>query len=224
MNKILIFFCLLALASCSLNNTEEDAGIGKYFEENNVSGTFALFDNITGKFTVYNMGRYRDSAYPPFATYNIVTALIGLETGGIRDSIRLGKMDSVPMPAADTLKHWLDTLGYNPSKITADEQLGLVKKLYFSQLPFQPRSQRIVKGAMKQEDNSNYALSYKTGSGTGAKNQPLGWLIGWIEENNHPYFFVVQSEASANTTDVDAANLKILKSVLKQYGFMEGQK
>ena len=82
----------------------------------------------------------------------------------------------------DTMQHWIDTLGYaqrygkpviknnldtfwldNTVKVTADEQLGLVKKLYFGQLPFQPRSQRIVKNMMLSEDNSNYKLSYKTG-------------------------------------------------------------
>ena len=63
----------------------------------------------------------------------------------------------------DTMQHWLDTLGYaekyskpkikiidsfwldNEIKITADEQLGLMKKLYFNQLPFQKRTQEIVK-------------------------------------------------------------------------------
>jgi beta-lactamase class D len=80
----------------------------------------------------------------------------------------------------DTMQHWLDTLGYaakygravihndidsfwlnNDIKITADEQLGLVKRLYFDQLPFQKRAQDIVKKVMLQEDNANYKLSYK---------------------------------------------------------------
>jgi beta-lactamase class D len=56
---------------------------------------------------------------------------------------------------------WLN----NNIKITADEQLGLVKRLYFEQLPFQKRAQQIVKNVMLQEDNANYKLSYKTGWG-----------------------------------------------------------
>ncbi|MFW1443080.1 penicillin-binding transpeptidase domain-containing protein, partial [Vibrio parahaemolyticus] len=80
----------------------------------------------------------------------------------------------------DTLKRWIDSLHYgnksvgisvdsfwlnNTLKITADEQLGLVKKLYFGQLPFQKRTHDIVKKMMLQEANANYKLSYKTGGG-----------------------------------------------------------
>ncbi|MEP6615159.1 MAG: penicillin-binding transpeptidase domain-containing protein, partial [Ginsengibacter sp.] len=81
----------------------------------------------------------------------------------------------------DTLKLWIDSLKYgnmelgtavdsfwlnNSLKISPDEQLGLVKKLYFDQLPFQKRSQEIVRHVMLQENNTQYKLSYKTGYGT----------------------------------------------------------
>jgi len=80
----------------------------------------------------------------------------------------------------DTMKKWIDSLGYgnknisgpvdsfwlnNHLKITPDEELGLVKKLYFSQLPFYERTQNIVRKMMLREDNANYQLSYKTGFG-----------------------------------------------------------
>jgi beta-lactamase class D len=57
----------------------------------------------------------------------------------------------------DTMKHWIDSLQYgnknisgpidsfwlnNHLKITPDEQLGLVKKLYFDQLPFFQRTRK----------------------------------------------------------------------------------
>ncbi|NJE06794.1 class D beta-lactamase, partial [Thermococcus sp. M36] len=69
----------------------------------------------------------------------------------------------------DTMQRWLDSLHYgnkkiggpidsfwlnNSLKITADEQLGLVKRLYFDQLPFDKRSQAIVKKVMLQENNA----------------------------------------------------------------------
>ncbi len=104
-----------------------------------------MFDNGTGEFTVYNMNMFRDSAYLPDSTFEIVQSLVGIETGRMKDSLS----PIVPI-GNDTMKHWLDTLGYFP-KVTGDEQLGLVKKLYFSQLPFQPRSQRIVKNLLKKK-------------------------------------------------------------------------
>lgn len=219
---ILSFLFIISLAACSLNNAEEDKSLEKYFKENNVSGTFGMFNNGTGKFTMYNMGRYRDSAYLPFHTSTIVYSLIGLETGTIKDSIDLLRNDSVRV-SKDTVQHWMDTLGYKPT-ITADEQLGLVKKLYFSQLPFQPRTQRIVKNVMKKEDNSNYILSYQSGNGVTAQNHALGWLVGWIEENRHPHFFVLQTESPDTSKNLETTNMQILKGILKQYAFMEGKR
>jgi beta-lactamase class D len=224
MHKLIISCLLTALiASCSLNNAEEDNSLEKYFKENNVAGTFGMFNNGSGEFTMYNMNRYRDSAYSPFQTSKIVDGLIGLEMGIIKDSLDLVKNDSFTIPKNAT-DHWLDTLGYNSMKITADEQLGLVKKLYFGQLPFQPRSQRIVKNSMKKEDNANYTLNYQAGNGITAQNHALGWLIGWIEENRHPHFFVLQTESPDSSINMNEVDISILKSILKQYGYMQGKR
>jgi beta-lactamase class D len=142
------------------------------------------------------------------------------------------------------MQYWLDTLGYgskkgkvvitkenldtfwldNSVKISADEQLGLVKKMYFRQLPFQDRTQRLVNNMMLMENNANYKLSYKTGWGFTPNGHPLGWVTGWIEENNHPYFFVLQFESPERNFDMPGPRMAILKSILKQYGFFEGKR
>lgn len=143
----------------------------------------------------------------------------------------------------DTMQHWLDTLGYaarkarfvlagnldtfwldNSAKVTADEQMGLVKRLYFDQLPFTKRSQRIVREMMLWENNANYQLSYKTGWGTTENGHALAWITGWIEENKHPYFFVLQLESADRNIDMAAIRIKMLKDILKHLGFMEGKK
>ena len=142
-----------------------------------------------------------------------------------------------------TMQHWLDSLGYarrydtfriknnldtfwldNSAKVTADEQLGIVKKLYFDQLPFTQRSHRIVRNMMLWENNANYRLSYKTGWGETEKGHQLGWIVGWIEENKHPYFFVLQLESADNNVDMPAVRIKLLKDILKKLGYMEGKK
>lgn len=147
------------------------------------------------------------------------------------------------MIGKDTMQRFLDTLGYasrygkfaiqnnldtfwldNSAKITADEQLGLMKKLYFDQLPFQARTQGIVRRMMVMESNANYSLSYKTGWGFTDKGHALGWIVGWIEENNHPYFFVLQIENPDRNFDIGSVRLNLLKNILKNYGFMEGKK
>ena len=92
MRKLLVYFLFPVLFSCSVNNTKEDESLSKYFKQNNLEGTFAMFDNGTGVFTVYNMNRYRDSAYLPAGTFEIVNALIGIETGRVKDSACINKL------------------------------------------------------------------------------------------------------------------------------------
>lgn len=270
----ILLFCLLAigLAACSPNNITEDDSLKKYFDENNLTGCFGIFDNNKGHFTIYNPARFSDSAYLPASTFKIINSLIGVEMGIIKDSATVLPWDSVQRARTecnkdmtmydafrlscpnwyqqlarkigkDSMQFWLDTLGYaqrydtfriennldtfwldNSVKVTADEQMGIVKQLYFDQLPFLKRSQRIVRNMMLWENNANYRLSYKTGWGTTEKNHALGWIVGWIEENKHPYFFVLQVESANKDYDLTSIRLKILKDILKQLGYMEGKK
>lgn len=270
---LFIIICSLLISACSPNNVKTDDSLKKYFEEKNVTGTFGLYDNGSGQFTIYNLSRFKDSAYLPASTFKIVNTLIGLETGKIVNEQMVIPWDGLVrvFPGGDTAKswnkdltmeqafkasavpyyqevarrigrenmqHWLDTLNYgskkittkidtfwldNSLKITPDEEMGLVKKLYFGQLPFQKRSQDIVKKVMLQEDNANYKLSYKSGWGFRENGNALGWIVGWIEENRHPYFFVLNVEG-AHDLNLGTLRLDILKAILKQNGFLEGKR
>lgn len=139
----------------------------------------------------------------------------------------------------DTMQHWLDSLSYgnkkvgtqvdsfwlnNTLKISPDEQLGLLKKLYFDQLPFRKSVQQIVRNVMLQEDNTAYKLSYKTGWGHDENQNSIGWLVGWIEENSHVYFFVTLLKSTNKDFDMKPARIGITKDILKEYGFFEGKK
>ena len=106
---------------------------------------------------------------------------------------------------------------------SGDEQLGLVKRLYFDQLPFRKSVQEMVKNVMLQEDNTAYKLSYKTGWGFRENGHGIGWVVGWIEENNHPYFFVLNLGSSAKDFDMVTVRMNVLKGILKQLGFFEGK-
>jgi beta-lactamase class D len=267
---ILYFSFFILLNGCTQNNVTVDDSLKKYFDENHVTGTFGMFDNGQGQFTIYNLSRFKDSVYLPASTFKIINSLIGIQTGVISnenmvipwDGIhrrpewdkdltmeQAFKVSAVPYYqevarriGKDTMQHWLDTLGYgsrygkaiiktsidtfwldNSIKITSDEQLGIVKKLYFKQLPFQDRPQEIVKKVMLQENNANYKLSYKTGWGFRENGDAIGWIVGWIEENQHPYFFVLNVEGP-HDTDMLTIRMNILKGILKQFGFFEGKK
>jgi beta-lactamase class D len=272
-NNYHFLWLLFLVVACTPNTVTQDNSLKKYFVENNADGTFALWDNGTGEITVYNLSRYRDSAYLPASTFKILNSLIGLQTGKIINDSMIIKWDGfdrgrpecnrdmnmydafrISCPpwymeiarriGKDTMQHWIDSVGYgyrnkkgfvignnldtfwldNSLKVSPDEQMGLVKRLYFNQLPFYQINQEIVKKAMLFEDNTNYKLSYKTGWGQTEKGNQLGWVIGWIEENRHPYFFVLNIESTDKNFAMPAVRMKMLKDILKKLDFMEGKR
>lgn len=138
----------------------------------------------------------------------------------------------------DTMRAWLDSLSYgdekmgphvdsfwldNSLKISADAQVWLVKKLYFKQLPFRASVQEQVKKMMIRENNSTYQLAYKTGWGKTENGNELGWIIGWIEENRHVYFFALNLESPDHAIDMKTVREKILKNILTKQGFFKGK-
>ncbi|MEO5946633.1 MAG: penicillin-binding transpeptidase domain-containing protein [Chitinophagaceae bacterium] len=256
----------LLIFSCGQNNVKVEKNLAKYFTENKVDGCFALMDNGTGKFSVYNLPMYRDSSYLPASTFKIVNSLIGLQTGKISSDSMVIKWDGVERRSEwnkdltmyeafrvsavpyyqevarrigrDTMQFWLDSLSYgskkilspidsfwldNSLKITPDEQLGLVKRLYFDQLPFFKTYQEMVKRAMLFENNTNYRLAYKTGWGSDEKGNNIGWVVGWVEENRHPYFFVLNIQSPDKDFDMVKVRMKMLKDILSELGFLDGK-
>lgn len=269
MKYLLVLIAGLAFFGCSPNNIQEEEALGKIFQQHNARGTFAILDNSSNNFTVYNLKRYRDSAFTPASTFKIVNGLIGLQTGVIENDSMVIKWDGIQRGVAawnqdlnfynafrasavpyfqevarrigkDTLQRWLDTLAYGSKKIRSkvdtfwldgsltirpDEQMGLVKQLYFNQLPFHKINQETLKRAMLMEDLPAYKLSYKTGTTEDPKTgKQMGWVVGFIEENRHPYFFVLNLESATPGYDMTGNRLQVLKECLSQLGFMKGKK
>lgn len=259
----------LLLFSCNSNNITTDNSLKKYFDENNVTGCFAVFDNSHGDFIVNNLNRYRDSVFLPAQTFDVILAMAGIQDGVIENETSTLRVDSSHLPflsgaatslkeaflnnnnayfqevakriGKDTLQQWVDSLGYgsryekatikkvdsfwldNSVKITPDEQLGLAKKIYFNQLPFQDRPSSIVKSLLDQENTANYRMAYYTGYGRNEKGNTIGWIAGWIEENMHIYPFVLNTEAIGEK-DLSKIQVNMLKAIMTQLGFFQGNK
>ncbi len=145
------------------------------------------------------------------------------------DTVKYGNMNMAGAPDM----FWInDTL-----KISADEQAGFVKRLYFAELPVTERSQRIVKNLMLREETPGYKLYYKTGTGQ-MGDRYIYWVTGFIEriqrvkepkgsmnktnERNYPYFFSQNFEMPMADTSKDwfETRIAVLKEVLKDYGAM----
>ena len=258
---------LFLATGCTVNNVDVDDSLGRYFEEGGAKGTFGMFDNSRGRFTVYNLDRFKER-FSPASTFKIVNAMIGLQTGRLTTDSTVIPWDGVTRErpewnqdlslhrafrysavphfqtlarsiGRDTMQRWLDTLKYGNMRIgravdsfwldtslliSPDEQLGLVKRLYFRQLPFRASVQESVKKMMVQENNALYQLAYKTGMGTTKQGRPMAWMVGWVEENRHVYPFVlnldVDPKDQGGLTDIRE---KILKDILTKLGFFQGK-
>lgn len=249
---------------CVRNNVKEKPEYKKYFDKYKVTGSFAAYDNVYDEFSIYNLTRFRDSAYSPASTFKIVNSLIGLETGNIIEK-DIKKWDGIPKAfeawnkdyafvdafrnsvvwyfqdvarkiGKDTMQRFLDSLKYGSKKITtavdsfwldnsltitADEQMGLLRKIYFKKLTnlFSNRSMDVVKDAMLMEKNDKYELCYKTGLTTGKAGLPLGWVVGWIEFGGAKptvNFFVLNTEGKVSMDEMMNLRLPLLKELLKE--------
>lgn len=137
----------------------------------------------------------------------------------------------------DTLQQWINTISYGNMqvsnaqslwddgdlKISPDEQLGLVYKVYFDKLPFQKYAQEILRDLMLKEDNTLYKLSYTTGNIVTQENEHRGWITGWIEENRHVYFFTGLIQTNNAEVNVEETAIHIAKSILTSKGFFKGE-
>lgn len=98
-------------------------------------------------------------------------------------------------------------------KISPDEQVGLMKRLYHTELPqFNERSHRIVRGMLFKEEGDTYRLYYKMGMDTTVSpNRSI--LVGMVEQTisrkhvktkqmeniPHPHFFALTAQGESLT-------------------------
>lgn len=89
----------------------------------------------------------------------------------------------------DIDKFWLNGL----LKVTPQQQIQFLYRLYSNDLPFSERTLSIVKDIMINERTPDYTIRGKTGwYGFGNKTVPnVGWYIGYLEKGDNAYFFAV---------------------------------
>ncbi|WP_236652823.1 class D beta-lactamase [Chitinophaga vietnamensis] len=180
------------------------------------TGMVIPWDGVTRSIPEWNKDlsiqqAFKVSAVPYFQE---VARRIGKETMQLwLDSVKYGNMK---MSRIDTF--WLD----NSLQISPDEELGFVKKLYFDQLPFSKTAMKKVRDVMLMEKTPKYELAYKTGLGNAGKKR-IGWIVGWIEENRHPSFFVLNIESEDPNADMSGIRMNILRNILTDAGYFKGE-
>lgn len=127
------------------------------------------------------------------------------------------------------MKYWLDNANYGNAdtsggidkfwltgglRITPEEEIDFLKRLYNNKLPFSQRTMDIVKKIMIAEQTPFYTISSKTGWG-GQDNKDIGWYVGYIETQGNVYYFAncIQS-ADFNNNDFARARIEITNQIL----------
>ncbi|KST63066.1 class D beta-lactamase [Mastigocoleus testarum] len=119
----------------------------------------------------------------------------------------------------EEMQKWVTKVGYGNQKIgskedidtfwlkgeiriTPQEQIQFLQRLYKNDLPFSERSQSIVKDIAIIEQTPNYTIRAKTG--WAARTTPqIGWYVGYLERDNNTYFFTVNIDIR-NKKDIAA--------------------
>ncbi|MEO8146011.1 MAG: class D beta-lactamase [Bacteroidia bacterium] len=100
-------------------------------------------------------------------------------------------------------------------RITPQQQIEFLVKLYKNKLPFKKHNIEIVKNIMIQEDTLGYVLRGKTGWGTDMKTN-IGWYVGYVTKGDNIFFFAtrIQDDAMENK-DFSKSRLIITRRILR---------
>jgi beta-lactamase class D len=107
-------------------------------------------------------------------------------------------------------------------KISADEQVAFLRRLYLGELPVSKRSLAIVKEIMVHEETPAYRLSGKTGSGPLSEGRYLGWFVGYLEAGTDSHLFAIQLEGPTFASIRDE-RIRLTKQILAERGLMKKQ-
>ena len=83
-------------------------------------------------------------------------------------------------------RFWLD----GELRISADEQIEFLKKIFRNEVKFSQRSIDILKKIMIYEKTDQYIIRAKTGWALRVKDQ-VGWFVGYVEKEDNVYFFAL---------------------------------
>jgi beta-lactamase class D len=142
---------------------------------------------------------------------------LALKVGERRMKEYVGKLDYGNEDVSGPLNgFWLNS----SLKISADEQVEFLKRLYKEELPVSKRSISIVKEIATLEQTPDYRLSGKTGGGPLAEGRYLGWFVGYLEAKGDTYFFATEIEGPTFISIRDE-RVAVTKRILADLGHLK---
>jgi beta-lactamase class D len=108
-------------------------------------------------------------------------------------------------------------------RITPEQEIDFLKRLYNNQLPFSRHTMDIVKKIMVFEQTPFYTLSSKTGWGM-QNNKDIGWYVGYIQTKGNVYYFANCIQTSdLNNTAFSRARIDITNQIFTDLKLTTGE-
>ena len=101
-------------------------------------------------------------------------------------------------------------------KISAQEQVDLIHKLYAVELPIKAKNIEILKKNITLYNQNGVQIMGKTGSGDEEGKWVLGWFVGVVEKDGKRYFFATNIEGPDGAYGGKAKSITF--SILKELG------
>jgi beta-lactamase class D len=102
-------------------------------------------------------------------------------------------------------------------RITPEQQVDFLRRLYGRRLPFSARTMDTVVRIMKAEERDGATLYAKTGW-TFALGPHHGWKVGWVDKDGKQTYFAIHIEAPPGRFDMRRAQREITENVLVELG------
>jgi len=83
---------------------------------------------------------------------------------------------------------------YGDLKISPNEQVKFLERMYSEELGVSEESTQVVKDILVLEEMHSYRLSGKTGTADVTSTRELAWLVGFVERDNDVWFYALNME------------------------------
>lgn len=107
-------------------------------------------------------------------------------------------------------------------RISPDEQVRFLERMYNGKLGLSTRSTEIVKDILLLEENTSYRLSGKTGTADVTDTRELAWLVGFVEREAEVWFFAlnVEGESVWEQWGHSSKRLALVRRLLQELGVL----
>jgi beta-lactamase class D len=100
--------------------------------------------------------------------------------------------------------------------VSADEQVGFLRRLWANGLPVSQDAQRMTREIMEISRNNGRVLYGKTGTGGTTDAARLGWFVGCVQHGERTVFFAARITGERDASGKEAR--KIAEAVLENLG------